>query len=154
MNSMSDLPWWGICYSVMNSLADFKNSLTPHPHPNPPVSITVHPPVVAWLLRSAADRAKCMLDGGGRRWRCISTPFICSILLCLMRAHLLISVQQAFWSPSLDSSPFSPTPSPTTTHSPLVHQLQRQGLRGLFAHERASGIACLSLRLSDKHDRH
>ena len=59
-------------------------------------------------------------------WRCISTSFICSLLFCVTRAHLVISVQQVFWSPSLDLSPFSPTPTPTTTAT-LSHKCINYG---------------------------
>lgn len=74
---------------------------------------TMRPPKAAWLLRSAADKAEWM---AWWRRRCISTPFICSILLCLMRAHLLISVQWAFevpvWTCPLSVQRHPPPPTP------------------------------------------
>lgn len=94
------------------------------------------PQVCCWWSRIHSRRGR----------RCISTPFICAILLCLMRARLLISVQQALLK---SKSGLVPLQSNAILYHPLplVHQLQRQGLRGLFALECVRQESPLSLSL-------
>lgn len=114
----------------------FENSLTPS-H----CFDTVHPPpcTVARPRRSAADRAENILAGGGGALALLSSvPSSC------FSQSTFVDKRPAgpFEVPSLDLSPLSrPTPSVLRLLPlPFVHQLQRRGLRGLFALECMSGI--------------
>lgn len=75
--------------------------------------------------------------------------FICAVPLSL---RAFVDKRPAsLWSPGLDSS-LGSQPLPCLP-LPLVHQLHRRGLRGLFALESALSIASVFLRPPDKHDR-
>lgn len=68
---------------------------------------------------TGSNGAEYVLDGGDGGVGNISAPFIYSVLLHLMRPHLLLSVQQAFEVPVWTRPPVS-RPPPTPISAPLT----------------------------------